>query len=280
MIDLHTHSTYSDGTLTPEALIRLAEDTGLSAIALCDHNTVDGLPDFLAAAETSPVEAVPGIEFSTDYHETELHIIALWIRPEHYPAVTALLQQALERKEQSNLALIAALNRAGMALDYERIKAGMPGGMVNRAVIAAEMTRLGYTDSVQSAFSDWLSPRQNYYTPPRRPDCFEVIRFIRSLGAVSVLAHPFLNLDEPQLRVFLKEAVEAGLDGMETLYPKFDEAASRKAKELADSFGLLESGGSDFHGANKPDIRMGTGRGTLCVPEAFLTALKERLTQR
>lgn len=279
MIDLHTHSTHSDGTLTPEELIRLAEDIGLSAVALCDHNTVSGLPEFLAAAKNSPVEAVPGIEFSTDYNDTELHIIALWIRPEQYPAVTALLQEVLVRKEASNLALIAALNRAGLALDYEKIKTGTPGGIVNRAIIGAELTRLGYTPSVQAAFSQWLSPRRGYYTPPRNPDAFETIRFIRSLGAVSVLAHPFLNLDEPQLRVFLKEAAAAGLDGMETRYSKFDETASRKAKELADTFGLLESGGSDFHGENKPDIRLGSGKGNLLIPEAFLTALKDRLAQ-
>ena len=280
MIDLHTHSTYSDGTLTPEALIALAEETGLSAVALCDHNTVRGLPDFLEAAKGSCVEAIPGIEFSTDYRDIDLHIVALWVQPEHYAAITDLLQEALERKEASNRALIDSLNRAGLALDYDQIKAAAPGGLVNRAVIAAEMTRLGYTSSVQAAFSRWLSPRRGYYVPPRRPDTFEVIRFIGSLGAVSVLAHPFLNLDEAQLRIFLPEAVAAGLDGMETLYPKFDEATSCKAAELAKEFGLLTGGGSDFHGENKPEIRLGTGTGTLCVPDAFLTALKERLAQR
>lgn len=276
MIDLHTHSNYSDGTVGPETLVRMAEQAGLSAIALCDHNTIDGLEKFLDAARGSAVEAIPGVEFSTDYGDVELHIVGLWIGAEHYGAVKTLLQEALDRKEESNRLLIEGLNRAGMALDYGRIKDATPGGLVNRAVIAAEMVRLGYTESVKAAFSNWLSPKHGYFLPPKRLDCFEVIRFIRSIGAVSVLAHPFLNLDEPELRVFLAQASKAGLDAMETRYSKFDEETSRKAKELAGEYGVLESGGSDFHGENKPDIRLGTGRGTLCVPEEFLTALKLR----
>ena len=279
MIDLHTHSTYSDGTLSPERLMRTAEEVGLSAIVLCDHNTIDGLTDFKEAAKGSAVEAIPGVEFSTDYGEVELHIVALWVEPNHYPEVQKLLQEALDRKEESNRKLIDALNAAGMCLDYDKIKDAMPGGMVNRAVIAAEMTKLGYTESVKEAFSKWLSPKHGYFQQPKRLDCFEVIRFIRSIGAVSVLAHPFLNLEEDELRVFLPIAAEAGLDGMETLYSKFDAETSRKAKELAVEFGLLESGGSDFHGENKPDIQLGTGRGTLFVPEQFLAKLKERKEQ-
>ena len=274
MIDLHTHSTYSDGTVAPNELVRMAEQAGLSALALCDHNTIDGLTEFLAAAQNSSLEAIPGVEFSTDYCDVELHIVGLWIGSKHYPAVQALLQEALDRKEESNLQLIQALEKAGISLDYAKIKSGTPGGLVNRAVIAAEMTRLGYTASVQEAFSKWLAPKHGYFQPPRRLDCFEVIRFIQSLGAVSVLAHPFLSLDEAQLREFLSKAVEAGLDGMETRYSKFDEETTRKATKIAAEFGILESGGSDFHGENKPDIRLGVGKGNLCVPEEFLAGLK------
>ena len=277
MIDLHTHSTCSDGTLTPAELIALAEETGLTAVALCDHNTVDGLPAFLTAGECSPVEAVPGVEFSTDYGETELHILGLMIPSRHWGEVSALLAQAVARKEESNLDLIAGLKAAGLALDYDRIKASMDGGVVNRAVIAAEMTRLGYTSSVKEAFRRWLEPEHGYFHPPRRLDCFEVIRFIKSVGGAAVLAHPFLNLkEEGALREFLIRGKEAGLDGMETRYPKFTGEQSRRAAEIARELGLLESGGSDFHGANKPDIALGVGRGDLRVPEEFLEQLKTR----
>ena len=272
--DLHTHSTCSDGTLTPGELIREAERIGLGAIALCDHNTVAGLPEFLAAGAESPVEAVPGIEFSTDYQEGELHLLALFVKPEYFGAVTEKVEQMWRRKEQSNLSLVQGLARAGIRLDYEAIKAGTPNGQVNRAVIAAEMVRRGYCATVKDAFSNWLSQKRGYFQPPKRLDVFETIGFIRDIGAVSVLAHPFLNLKEQALREFLKEAVPRGLGAMETEYSTFTEDQRQRLREMAGEFGIKCSGGSDFHGANKPDIAMGTGRGDLRVPVRLLKALK------
>ena len=277
MIDLHTHSTCSDGTCVPAELIALAEEAGLTAVALCDHNTVKGLPEFLAAAEGSPVTAVPGVEFSTEHEGVELHILGLFIPTGHYGTVTKFLDRILEEKERSNRDLIRALNAVGMELDYDAIRADHPDGVINRAVIAGEMVRKGYVSSVKEAFSQWLSPKRGYYHPPRRPGSLEIIRLIRSIGCVSVLAHPFLDLDEGGLRRFLSDAVPAGLDGMETRYSRFSEEQSRLAARIAREFGLLESGGSDFHGEIKPDIRMGTGTGALSVPDAFLIRLRERI---
>lgn len=274
--DLHVHSVYSDGTLTPSELIRLAETLGLSAVALCDHNTVAGLPEFLAAAEGTTVEAVPGIEFSTEYFGKELHLLGLFLEPSHYPVVEAALVEMLRRKEASNIDLVEKLRAAGLDLDYAAIKAGTPGGQVNRAVIGAEMVRKGISASVSEAVSQWLSPKRGYYVPPRRLDTLEIIRMLRSLGAVSVLAHPFLNLDEAGLRAFLREAVPCGLDGMEVLYPKFSPEQRKLAWKIAEEYGLCPSGGSDFHGANKPDIRLGSGRGDLHVPPELLSGLKKQ----
>ena len=269
--DLHTHSLFSDGTCTPAQLIHLAEEAGLGAIALCDHNTVAGLPDFLEAGKKSAVEAVPGIEFSAEYKGKELHILGLFIQPEHYAAVNDLLQEVLELKEQSNRVLIERLKAAEIDLDYDRIKAEA-GGTVNRAVIAAQMAYDGYCESVKDAFKTWLAPEKGFFVPPRRPDAYEVIRFIKSIGAVAVLAHPFLNLEEGELRAFLSKA--EGLDGMEVYYPLFDEAQTALAAQITEEFGLIKSGGSDFHGANKPDISVGIGKGTLQVPLGCLEELK------
>lgn len=276
MIDLHTHSTCSDGTLTPAELVRLAVDSGVTAMALCDHNTVNGLPEFLEAARGSGVEAIPGVEFSTEYQGGELHILGLFVAPEAYEPVRELLAAMLARKEQSNRALVCGLNEAGLRLDYDRIKASTDGGFVNRAVIAAEMVRLGYCASVSEAFTGWLAPERGIFVPPQRLDALEVIRFIRSIGAVSVLAHPFLNLDETGLRRFLKEAVPAGLDAMEVWYSTFSPEQTRLTESVAREFGLLMSGGSDFHGANKPDIALGRGRGGLQVPGDCLDRLRIR----
>jgi len=275
--DLHTHSTYSDGTCTPAELIDLAEAAKLSAVVLSDHNTVAGLPEFLKAAEGREVEAVPGIEFSTDYHGTELHILGLFIRPEYYEDITKRMNKLLEEKDRCNRNLIDALNLAGLRLDYDKIKAISPTGNVNRAVIGAEIARLGYADSVKDAFERYLFVKRGFYHPPARPEALEMIRYIKSIGAVAVLAHPFLNLKrEEDLRAFLTEAVPAGLDGMETIYTLFDAAATRLAGEIADDFGLLHSGGSDFHGKNKPGIFLGTGKGNIAVPYDLLQALRAK----
>ena len=273
--DLHTHSIFSDGTCTPEELIAQAQKLQLSAIVLSDHNTVAGLPDFMEAGENSPVEAVPAVEFSTQYGEIELHILGLYIRPEKYAEVTELLEDLLRRKEESNRALIQRLAAAGIILDYEKIKT-QAGNYVNRAVIGAEMTRLGYVASVPDAFKQYLSESKGFYVPPRRLDSYEAIRFIKSIGAAAVLAHPFLNLDEAGLRAFLPQAIEAGLDGMEVYYSKYSPEETALAVKIAEEFALLPSGGSDYHGGNKPGIELGVGRGDLQIPDQWLKALRSR----
>lgn len=277
-IDLHTHSNHSDGTVCPTELVRMAEKIGLTAIALCDHNTLTGLPEFIQAGKQSSVEPICGIEFSTDYGEIELHILGLFIRPDHWDAINERLAEALHRKDASNRALVLALNRAGIPLDYGRLQETTAGGFVNRAVIGAELTRLGVTASVKDAFSRYLHPRHGFYVPPKRLDAYEVIGFLRDLGVVSVLAHPFLNLDEEGLRHFLPRAAASGLNAMETRYPKFSPEQSVLAKKIAAEFDLAESGGSDFHGTNKPDTCLGTGiNRNLAVPVEFLEILRGEL---
>lgn len=276
MIDLHTHSTCSDGTCTPTRLAAMAAGLGLSAVALCDHNTVAGLEEFTAAGARYGIETVAGVEFSTEYKGTELHILGLFLPEEHYGAVTACLEHALEQKEQSNRRLIQELAGAGICLDYDALRRSNPDGIINRAVIGAEMVRRGYVPSVSQAFALWLDEGHGFYRPAPRPDSLDIIRFIGSVGAVAVLAHPFADLDEPGLRRFLADAIPAGLEGMETLYAGFDGQTVALAQSIAREYGLAESGGSDFHGDNKPDIRMGSGRGGLAVGEDILTGLKAR----
>jgi len=275
--DLHTHSNFSDGTLSPTQLVQASEKAGLSAVALCDHNTVAGLPEFMEAGKESPVETIPGIEFSTDYGSRELHIVMLFVKPEDHASITDLLAQMRQRKEESNRALVQALRADGYLVDYERLRTQSPDGYLNRAHIAAEMTRLGYTASIKEAFKKYLAPGGGYFTPPKRLDVFETIDFIKELGGISVLAHPFLNLNEEALTAFLPRATVCGLDAMETMYSKFDGETTEKAKQLAKRFGLLESGGSDFHGDNKPDIRLGRGTGQLQIPIEVLEGMKNRL---
>lgn len=278
LCDLHTHSTSSDGSLTPTELIQAAEQIGLDSIALCDHNTVAGLSEFLKAAENSSVEAIPGCEFSSDYMGIDLHIIGLFIPTEQFDRVTAMLEETQERKERSNLELVAKLAKDGYVIDYPALRAQAGDGFINRANIAQALVEKGYVPTVKDAFSQLLSTKGKYYTPPKRLDSFEVIDFIKSIGAVAILAHPFLNLkEEAQLRTFLDEAVKHGLDAMETIYTAYSEETTALAKKIAAEYSLLESGGSDFHGSAKPATALGTGKGNLKVPTEILRKLQALL---
>lgn len=277
--DLHVHSHFSDGTDTPQQLIENAQKAGLSAIALTDHNTVAGLPALLSAAQGSGVEVIPGCEFTTEHNGDELHILGLFIAPEHYEQVNGLLEQFMIRKSESNRHLVERLRGAGIELNYDSIAKNAMGS-VNRAVIAAEMVRKGYCESVKAAFSDYLSASKGYYIPPQRLGSVEVIRFIKSIGAVAVLAHPFLTYNEEQLRAFLELAVPAGLDGMEVQYSAYDEQTTARSAVITEDFGILQSGGSDYHGMNKPHISIGVGQGNLCIPFSLAEMLRKRAAKR
>ena len=273
--DLHTHSHYSDGTFSPSQILAEAKKRNLSAVALTDHNTVAGLPEFLNAARTGSVQAIAGVEISAMYGSTELHIVGLFLPSDRLDTVTDYLAPFNRKKEESNRALIRNLCQAGCILDYEAICRSHPEGTLNRAVIASALLEQGYVTSVSEAFQTLLSKKSGYYIPPQRPDVFDAIRFLRSVNAVPVLAHPLLNLKtEDALRAFLELAVPRGLSAMETMYPSFTAEQTGLARCLAREFGLKESGGSDFHGDTKPHIRLGTGKGTLAVPASFARNLQ------
>lgn len=273
--DLHTHSNYSDGTFSPAEIIAQAETLGLCAVALTDHNTVAGLPDFMAAAQNSSVEAVPGVEISCQYGDTELHLVGLYLPMENLDVITVYLESLNRKKEESNRQLIRNLNRAGYLLDYDEILLAHPEGTVNRAVIAAAMLEKGYVSSINEAFQGVLSVKAGFYVPPQRLTFFNAIALLRYVEAVPVLAHPFLNLKtEDKLRTCLQEAVPKGLVAMETMYSSYSPETEAAARRIAREFSLLESGGSDFHGQTKPHIALGSGKGNLAVPASFAKNLK------
>lgn len=275
--DLHTHSRFSDGTLTPEEIVELSVQKGLSHIALCDHNTINGLPRFLRAAEGKNLVAVPGCEFTSSYLGNELHILGLFIPEKAYAKVTERLCEYHKLKEKSNISLIDSLCRAGYKLSFEEIVKKSESGQINRANIAAELTQLGYTASIKEAFKTLLSEKAGHFVPPQRPDAFETIKFIRDIGALPVLAHPFLSLDYDKLTAFLPLAKQSGLVAMECIYSSFTAEETALANELCERFSLLKSGGSDFHGDNKPGLSLGVGTGNLFVPSEFAEILQKAL---
>ena len=276
LCDLHTHSTFSDGTFTPEELIDEAIKIGLSAVALCDHNTVEGIPHFLKASENKNIEAVAGSEFSVDYNGKELHILALFIPTNYLTQISELMLESHERKEQNNIDLIQKLRANGYDIDYDTIKKHTPRGKVNRAHIGAALTQKGYTKSINEAFSTLLSSDAGFYKAPERPTVWDMLDFIHSINAVPVLAHPLLNLTPEQLQDFLPLAKQKGLVGIECKYCLYNPEEEKLCLDLADKFNLKYSGGSDFHGSIKPDINLGVGKGNLKIPYEWYLNLKNK----
>ena len=285
--DLHTHSNYSDGSLPPAKLVRMAENKGLSALALTDHNTAAGLPEFMKAGESSKVITVAGCEFSTEYtlcaddgesRVQELHIVGLFFDESVWGSVEEYVSEHMKNKKISNQNMIKRLQDAGYDITYDEVSAITDAGEFNRAHIARILCRKGYIERPADAFEELLKEGCGFYIPPKRPDVFETIKFIKKNGAVSVLAHPFLELSADELRCFLRAAKPAGLDAIETNYSKFDDEMIKQACAIAGEMGLARSGGSDFHGDAKPDVEMGTGRGSLEVPFDYYEDLRSIIT--
>jgi len=271
--DLHTHSIYSDGTLSPGEIIAAAGELGLT-VALTDHNTVAGLEEFMAEARRLGVQAVAGTELSTEHEGAELHVLGLFLPRAHWADIEDMTREFHRRKEQSNRDMVHRLNAAGYAIDYDRVAARNPGGNANRAHIAAELMERGYVASIKEAFDTLLYRGGRFYVPFLRPSTEETIRLLGQLGAVPVLAHPLQELSGHQLRRALPGFIAAGLMGMEVMHSSFAPEKAALAAEIAGASGLLPSGGSDFHGDNKPDVALGRGKGDMAVPIRFYEQLR------
>lgn len=272
--DLHTHSVFSDGTCTPTQIVDAAVGLGLTHVVLCDHNTVAGLDEFLSASSGKDITAIPGVEFSTRVFDTDVHLLGLFIDSRFYGDVSELVGEFDIKKEQSNIELIHSLRKLGYDLSFEELKSSTVTGKFNRAHIARALWNKGYVPSMDDAFKQLLNPNVGIYKEPERPSFFEMLSFIRSIEAVPVLAHPYVSLTSSMLGELLPKAKKAGLAGMECAYPLYSATTMQFAMETANAYGLLPSGGSDFHGDNKPDIDLGTGKGNnLSVPSSWAEAL-------
>jgi predicted metal-dependent phosphoesterase TrpH len=237
---------------------------------------VKGIDEFLAESKAQGVEAIPGIEFSVDYKGKELHLLALCIDKIYFDEIEKMMEHYLAIREQTNKEMVAALSAAGYVIEYDEILRKSGNGYINRAHIAAELVEKGYSASVREAFATLLCKEGPYFRPRKFPDVFDMIGYVRKIGAVPILAHPFLQFDEKELREFLTEARKRGLFGMETVYTEFSEEQTALAQKIAKEFDLLESGGSDYHGTTKPDVAFGVGFGNLRVPCRLADEIKTR----
>lgn len=273
-IDLHVHSTYSDGTFTPAELVSLAKKADLSAFALTDHDCVDGIEEAILEGNKSDIEVIPGIEISTSYKDKEIHIVGLFIDYKD-PVFKSAIGNELDRRKERNLAMIDKFNEAGFPISMEILEEMFPNSVITRAHFASYMVKKGYVKDNTEAFAKYLSDSKPLYVPRIKKGTAEAISLIKEAGGVAILAHPLLyHLTTGELRNLCTELKEHGLVGIESMYSTykgFDELTVRK---LAHEFGLLESGGSDFHGANKPHIKLGSGMGNLMINYDILEQLR------
>jgi predicted metal-dependent phosphoesterase TrpH len=277
LVDLHTHSTASDGSLTPTELVRLAKARGLAAIALTDHDTVDGLAEAMAAGQAYGLEVIPGVEISAQHTQGSMHILGYWVNYES-PRLAERLAVLQEARRNRNPRIIAQLNALGIPLTLEEVQRLSGGGQVGRPHIARALYEGGYVRSLQEAFDIYLGNQGKAYVSKFRYPPGEAIAMIREAGGLAVLAHPFtLGLDTyGSLKPFLKELMILGLVGLECYYPEHTLSQEALYVSLARELGLLITGGSDFHGDNKPEVDLGR-----CPCQARLTydlvaAMKDR----
>ncbi len=272
-IDLHVHTTASDGTCTPEEVVRLALDEGLAAIAVTDHDTADGYAQASAAAAGTALEVVPGIEISTRYFGS-VHILGYFIDPQS-DELRPVLDWVVRDRDERNRKMAALMAADGLPVSYEQMHERF-GAVVGRPHFARVLCELGLADSIQDAFDRYVEKGRKYYIGRQFLPIERSVEIIRLAGGVPVLAHPFqYRLEEAQLRELIEHCMDYGLRGMECRYSGYSEEQSAYLLTLAKEYGLLPTGGSDFHGANKPHIRLGRGTGGLSVPLEVLEGLRE-----
>ena len=277
MIDLHTHSTASDGTLRPAELIRAAVDLRLEAVALTDHDTVAGIPEFLAAGGASPVQAVPGVELSCSWYGGTMHILGLFIDHEA-PGLLRLLEKVQVTRRERNRIILEKLREANIPITLEQLEAQAGSDNIGRPHIGVFLIRQGICANLQDAFTRFLGRNQLAYVRRFLPLPDEVITAIHQAGGIAVWAHPLNKLrhSTAKLRQVARFLQEKGLDGMEVLYSDFTEAETQTAHKVAHELNLLFCGGTDYHGTNSPGVALAVGRGRLQVPASLLSALMFR----
>jgi predicted metal-dependent phosphoesterase TrpH len=277
MIDLHTHSTASDGSDSPAALMALAARHGLSAVALTDHDTTEGLGEARAAAAEAGVRLVQGCELSCEVGSATMHLLVYFLADGPGPLQDRLAGLQASRADR-NRRIVAVLQSHGLEVSLEEILDEAGGGSVGRPHVAGVLLRKGYVGSVQEAFDVWLAKGRPAYLDRVRLLPAEAIALAHASGAVAVLAHPTsLGFDGPELERFVAGLAADGLDGLECEYGRYPPELRAALRAMADRLGLAVTGGSDYHGRYKPDIALGTGLGDLDVSDELLGALEARL---
>ena len=274
LIDLHTHSCHSDGSMTPKELIAHAKAEGISAIALSDHDCVSGVADAVREGERLGVEVIPAIELSV-VSDTETHILGYFIDPEA-PSIQGALGKIVEMREFRARTTCQKLNELGFSVTPDEVKRVAGGSLICRAHYARVLLDKGYVSSVKEAFDLYLANGRPAYCGRQAITAEEAIDIIHAAGGIAFVAHLHLiKLSDEALYAYLKELKQAGLDGIEGYYTDYTEEMHKKYCDMAKELQLQISGGTDFHAAMKPHIALGRGLGDLRIPYSVLENLKK-----
>lgn len=281
IVDLHVHSNRSDGSISPSELVDLAVEKGLSAFALTDHDTVDGIPEALSRArywsqKGVQIEVIPGIEFSTEYMGKDIHIVGIDIDYEadfFKQSLTDFVNARIER----NIKMCKNLQKAGIDISYEKLMGEYHGSVITRAHYARFLHDHGYTSSMKEAFERYVGDHTKYFVPREKVTPVQAVELVLKAGGIPILAHPVIyGLGKTALDTLVSELKAAGLIGIEAVYSTYTPSDERDIKALALKHDLAISGGSDFHGKAKPDIDLAVGRGKLFVHEGILKGLRDK----
>ena len=274
MVDLHVHSTRSDGSYTPAELVRYAVEKGLRAFALTDHDTTEGIAEAMEAAKDQPVEVIPGIEFSTEYEGKDIHIVGLYIDYEGEEFQKYLLDFQHSRDER-NHKMCAKLQEHGVPVTYEDLRAEYPEAVLTRAHYAKYLWQKGYVGSMHEAFDRYIGDHAPCFLPREKVTPSQAVDLILRSGGVPVLAHPILyHMSEERLEKLVQTLKKDGLVAIEAIYSTYTAGEERQIRELAAKYRLLISGGSDFHGTTKPGLDLAVGYGSLEIPYEILETIK------
>jgi len=274
IIDLHTHTTESDGSFSPEELMNEAKKAGLSAIAITDHDSISGIEKAAPFAEAYGIELIPGVELSTDYNGKEVHVVGLFINTKD-DYFLAKIKEFKENRDNRNAIMVENLQKEGFAITMEELTTENPDCVITRANIARFMYEHGMIPSIQTAFEKYIGDHCKCYVNRFKITPMDAVKLIKAAGGTAILAHPLLyHMSDTTLQNLIDEMKDAGLDGIEAIYCTYSASEERQMKELARKNNLLISGGSDFHGTTKPKLQLATGYGKLYIPYEVLEAIK------
>ena len=279
-VDLHVHSNASDGTFSPSQVVELAKNAGLDAFALTDHDTTAGVPEALEKGRDLNIEVIPGIEVSRSFDGTEIHILGHFVNSDD-PVLAAMLEKMRISRDRRNEKMLENLAADGISFTKEELCGDNPDTIITRAHIAHALVAKGICSGMDQAFKKYLQYGGRYCPQKEHLSPEEVVKTLISNGAFVALAHPFqYKFGDKKTEELIAHMADLGMKGLEVYHSSNNKLESMKLQEMAVRHHLLPTGGSDFHGGNKPDISIGTGRGGLRVSSLLLEDIKrERAKQ-